>query len=88
VVVRFGVSCPSKREEVQAAISRRIILNSERQRSPSPVGGSGAALFHKTCHGEVEPIPGHGLHCLKCDGGLLIAIEKVAEATKVRGIYP
>ena len=24
-------------------------------------------LIHKTCLGEIEPIPEHGLYCLGCD---------------------
>jgi len=27
----------------------------------------GRFLIHKECNGEVEPISGHGLHCLACD---------------------
>jgi len=38
----------------------------------------GGSLIHKECNGEVEPIPGHGLHCLTCD----LVIETMTTTTE------
>ena len=43
-------------------------------------------LVHKGCLGEVEPVPEHGLHCLKCDcmvGDSEVEDMKIHRASKV-----
>jgi len=56
-------------------------MNSEQKPTRSPAIMIEVALVHIGCWGEVEPIPGHGFHCLHC--GQRVDLLSTAEKLKL-----